>query len=307
MNFPTLVACLCKAADIPEVQAVIRILEARILARLRLIRDDALLELIRRLEAFSDRTGNVDIDLLARLDRRRREETLVRLLESFESTVVGYYASFISDELRRDVEDGLDELLLFARRDDSLPTLPEEDRQDFILLGTLELERLIQSTLDREKLRDLIRTYLTTRSARLPGSPGAGPDAPISREAWLEQVKAVLLPENGVARAVDAWGYRQTNVASFRAGRAAGYQLFQVVAVLDERTTSFCRWAHGRLVPVTRVLAQLNADGPPEEVWPFIDRGAKSELAFEKFFRRVGGPPYHFGCRSRLRPVQLGR
>ena len=120
---------------------------------------------------------------------------------------------------------------------------------------------------------------------------------------------------------MDAWADLQQNVAAVSAATEGGIRAFQALAVGgkagDGRTTAFCRWVHGRIIPMSRIRPQLQAltqtglQGEPlREIWPFLDseiarRG--NELQFEMFFRGAGLPPYHFGCRTRVRPIRIER
>ena len=82
----------------------------------------------------------------------------------------------------------------------------------------------------------------------------------------------------------------------------------------DARTSSFCRWVHGRKLDpraldtqVRRVRAGRSPEGI-REAWPFVGNFPVS-AGPDEFARRantlmpegLGLPPYHFGCRTQVR------
>ena len=131
---------------------------------------------------------------------------------------------------------------------------------------------------------------------------------------------------------VDAWAYRQFNIGIFEAAKAAGVRALIAVNPMDERTTPFCRWVNGKVIRMERIDRQLArfrkavADQSREgviEAWPFISmskkamKAAKEDIAqdrapgarvqdaevFRRFFVSVGLPPYHWRCRTVVRPI----
>jgi hypothetical protein len=92
-------------------------------------------------------------------------------------------------------------------------------------------------------------------------------------------------------------------------GRIAGYeqagiQWVQVRARMDERTTPICRSLHGRLIPLSTIVAQrdkyLEAAGrghleAARAAWPMWEAG---QAFGEELPGNVGLPPYHFRCRT---------
>lgn len=90
----------------------------------------------------------------------------------------------------------------------------------------------------------------------------------------------------------------------------AELEVVEVRAVLDHRTTEICRHMHGRLIKVSELVRIRDAiieNDDPEKVaditpWPTAD-----ELADTPSDALPAGakmPGYHFGCRTRTRPVR---
>ena len=119
---------------------------------------------------------------------------------------------------------------------------------------------------------------------------GLANDLPV--EQVVEQARAKLIPllgEIGVAASTPAQietivrtlltrAYNQGRRSFFEDPINEGYVVaYKWSAVLDMRTTPFCRKMHGRIFSI---------DDP---IW-----------------RTLGGPPAHFNCRSLLRPVVKG-
>lgn len=98
-------------------------------------------------------------------------------------------------------------------------------------------------------------------------------------------------------------------------GRISGYeesqiQYMQIVAMLDDRTTSICRRMHGRIIPVKaaakqrdQVLAAME-DGDYElanDLHRFVKTKNMDKLSGSTSGILASGvilPPYHFGCRT---------
>jgi hypothetical protein len=317
---------LCVKASIPEVEAVIALLSPIVRQELRQVAELVYRELLERLAAFSDSIGAPDIDVLAQAGRDR-DEVLDEILAALWAIVLQNYGAMISGTFRQQVEDSIDELFLFAARDGGFSL----DQAKVGLLkqaAVSQLDTLIQETvLSREpQMRELLTSYLTTagpREAAAATLAAAAGDSVMSAEVFQTELASLLTPEAPVSAAVDAWAYLWQNVAAVEAARDAGARAFEVVAVGgklgDGRTTKFCRWAHGRIVPFSRIEAQLKGlrssslSGRAAAIvaaWPFLDSETArngNELSFELFFRRAGLPPYHFGCRSKVRAIRIGR
>ncbi|MGP1450311.1 MAG: hypothetical protein ACTTJS_04210 [Wolinella sp.] len=99
------------------------------------------------------------------------------------------------------------------------------------------------------------------------------------------------------------------NMAMVSEGEKAGVEHYQIMALLDNRTTPICRSMHGRIIKAPHLKRQasaiLNAKSLSAKkaaaAWrkdPYIGASDKLEPNF-------GLPPYHFGCRTEVRPVWI--
>lgn len=317
---------LCAKASIPEVEAVIALLGPIMRQELRQVAEVVFRELLERLSAFSASLGAPDVDVLAQAGRDR-DEVLDAILAALWAVILQNYGAMLSGNVRQTVEDGIDALFAFASRDGGFPLDPAKAG---LLKQTAvsQLDTLIQETVvgREEQAKQLLTQYLTTagpRSAAAATLAAAAGDSGLSQVAFQEALTKLLLPEQAVDATVDVWAYLTQNVAAVEAARDAGARAFEVVAVGgkvgDGRTTRFCRWAHGRLVPFSRIEKQIKGlrssglSGRAAAIrtaWPFLDSETArngNELVFEQFFRRAGLPPYHFGCRSKVRAIRIER
>jgi len=327
MNPFHLATCaLCAKVDIPEVQAVIRLLDPFVQRELRAMAQAVYRELLEKLDAFSDDLGAADVDVLVQAGRDRDavlEAILAGLLTAFEQG----YGAFVSGEFRRRVEDGIDELFFFGAREVGFPF--EGPRAELLRQAAVsQLDLMLRETVTNraDELRVLLESFLTTAGPRAEAeatlSMAAG-DTMSDRFAFQAALAGMLTPEAPATSALDAWAYLWSNVAAVEAASAGGVRAFEVIAVGgklgDGRTTQFCRWAHGRIIPLSRIQPQIAAimqgslegkSARVKAVWPFLNPEIArngNELQFAMFFRRAGLPPYHFGCRSRARPIRIER
>lgn len=167
-----------------------------------------------------------------------------------------------------------------------------------------------------------------------PIIPPAPPE-PVKKSPDLvglrEDLDRVLAdPSGALSKAiVDSWGYRIYNIGIFDAADAAGVTALVAINPMDDRTTPFCRWVHGRVIRMDRARRQVRefraavAAEDREGViraWRFISmskagmRRAKADIAqdrapgarirdsevFARYFASVGLPPYHWYCRTRV-------
>ena len=310
---------LCAKQDIPEVQAVIRLVNKPIQRELRDIAIQVIADLFERLDDYSDDLGAADVDALVQAGRDR-PEVLAAILASLLKVVEEHYGALVSGKLRRQVDYSIDALFDFGAADVGFPF--EGPRVDYLRAAALaQLDLMTRQTVTKglPEVRGLIQTYLTVRSARQsrPALLEAAQDTGISREALIARLERLLVPQTAVEASVDAWAYLWSGISSTEAAFAGGVRAFQAVAVVDKDTTKFCRWVNGRIIPLARAKPQIDAiarnalagdAAELEALWPFIDpeiARSGNELQFEKFFRRVGLPPYHFRCRTRPRPITV--
>jgi hypothetical protein len=317
---------LCAKASIPEIEAAIALLDPFVQRELRSIADAVYRELLERLDALSDDLGAADVDALVEAGRNRND-VLAAILAGLLAVVEQGYGAFVSGEFRRRVQEGVETIFRFAERDVGL-VLAGPQVELLRQAAVTQLDALLRDTVLGQSLevRRLLETYLTTATPRAPSAgvlSAAAGDSGLSREQFQIELAERLAPETSANLVLDAWAYLQANVATMTASQQAGFRAFEVVAVGgkegDGRTTAFCRWAHGRIIPMSRIGPQLallqdaslRGDAAAiKEAWPFLDGETArkgDELQFERFFRRVGIPPYHHRCRSRARPIRIGR
>ena len=322
--FKVAACALCAKADIPEVEAVIRLLHEALNRPLDQLAEEVYQELLDRLEGYAAVLGMPDVDVLVQAGDRR-DEVLAAILASLVLVVERHYSTVLVGDDRRQIEDAIDALLAFGARDAGFVLDPAQAdllRQAAIeQLDSLLREAVIGQTAD---LRRALEGYLTTASTRAAGAGAllapAGA-APTGLDAFRAEILSVLAPAAAWAAAVDSWAYLWQNVGAFEAAYSGGVRAFEARAVGgrtgDGRTTAFCRWVHGRIIPIARVQAQRAAmvqaslAGDAEAIqraWPFLDGEVARnghELQFERFFRGAGLPPYHFRCRTTVRPVRI--
>lgn len=120
-----------------------------------------------------------------------------------------------------------------------------------------------------------------------------------------------------VVTALDQWAYRWRNVGAGMISEITGRPLIAFNNPPfgpDIRTSSFCRWAHGRELSSLTVTEQISASGPggsPKAIrkaWPFVGNfpvGARAKDFHRRYLQMMPGglglPPYHFGCRTQVR------
>lgn len=293
--------CALSKADVPEVEAIKRILTPLIRERLSGVAESLMREWLARLGRFP--VGDVD-----RLKREVIDAILTALLADGE----GVYSLPFDRDLRQAVRESVDALLaaggtISGSPDPTSALLPIQ-----AAAAERELVLLVQEAVVGRfgEVRGLLGQFLTSDAAR------AGQSILGAASIFEQQLLRALDPQAAVAAAIDSWAY-----ATFSAGLVAASDLrgvvgYQLKATIDGRETSFCRWVNGRVVPLGRVLRQQAAirqaslTGDVEAIKrarPFLSselarRG--NEVQFERFLRRAGLPPFHFGCRTQARPVR---
>lgn len=322
-----LAACaVCAKASIPEVEAVIRLLDPFVQRELRQMAEAVYRELLERLDALSDDLGAADVDALVQAGRDR-DEVLAAILAALLAVFEQGYGAFVSGEFRQRVEDGIDELFLFGAREVGVAFAGP--RAELLRQAAVsQLDLMLRETVTNQgaELRSLLETYLTTagpRAAAAGALSATAGDSGVGRTEFESRLQEILVPAVNATSTLDAWAYLWQNVAAVEAAASAGMRAFEALAVGgsvgDGRTTAFCRWVHGRIIPLSRIQPQIDAlvrsslAGRGEAVrraWPFLDPETArngNELQFEVFFRGAGLPPYHFRCRTRARPIRLSR
>ena len=130
---------------------------------------------------------------------------------------------------------------------------------------------------------------------------------------WTEELKVLVGDPKGriALPEVDAWGYRtrtRGQVARLEDQRVTNLRFWNP---LDQRTSRFCRWIHGRQLTVKQAQARLRrykrmktriedkGSGEPDWLW-LPDPNSGSVAEWERLWRRgrIGLPPFHFFCRT---------
>lgn len=333
--------CLLHKQDIPEVQAVIRLLNRPIASQIRLLGGQILDELEIRVDELPARLGFQDVDPIAQAENR--EDTLAAILAALLLVVTSHIGAPFPPRIRRLMESGIDSLL-----DDGAASVSrrfEGPRRALVRrAGIAELETLLRdSALSRaSEIQEAIEPILTSRQARRDltqleeaalGRRPAG-SAARSRQEAAQDVREAVTGDAGtgavptgagtrVGATLDSWAYRWFVIGQFEALDQSGVEIVRIVNNPpfgpDEKTTAFCRWVHGRVKSMRRIRARVQTQieaslggdaGALKSNWPFLDpeiarRG--SELEFASFFRTAGLPPYHFGCRDDIEAFRSGR
>lgn len=325
-TFHAATCALCAKASIPEVEAVIRLLDPYVQRELRQMAQAVFAELLARLDALSDDLGAADVDALVQAGRDR-DDVLAAILAALLAVFEQGYGAFVSGEFRERVEDGVDVLFAFGAREAGFAF--EGPRAELLRQAAVsQLDLMLRETVTNQgvELRNLLETYLTTagpRAAAAGALSAAAGDSGLDRAGFEASLAQILAPEPQATLTLDAWAYLWQNVAAIEAAAAGGIRAFEAIAVGgklgDGRTTAFCRWVHGRIIPLSRIRPQIEAitrsslEGRGAAVlraWPFLDPEIArngNELQFETFFRRSGLPPYHFRCRTKARPIRITR
>ncbi|MCP4897893.1 MAG: hypothetical protein GY906_13050 [bacterium] len=305
--------CDLRKQDVPEVEAVIRLVTPRLDAHWQRTVDIAIAELLEILREIPDSLGAPDVDPLVRAEDRDAalEDLLLALLLSLEERLG---AAPIPPRLRI-LREGSKRLLaqgsLLAGQDidfgvPKVTSYPETATAD-ALLGVRG--RAIRR---REQVRALLTAYLTSRAVR---SPSVLLDDADPFEETLGTIlgrgKATSVPDT-----VDSWAYRWFNVGAFagavQGGQTALVALNNPPSGPDAKTSPFCRWVHGKPVLVSKIERQLDEytaavrEGDPEaqmRSWPFLSSaGANDPKVFRPYFAGAALPPYHHKCRTLVFP-----
>lgn len=181
--------------------------------------------------------------------------------------------------------------------------LPLRGEQD---LETLLVGRLIER---REEVLREFRYWVTQPAIRtdawfetLRNLLGAGQDGePATPSFWIP------------TKALDQWAYRWYSIGAYAQAARRGQALYYVNNPPngpDERTTTFCRWIHGRAVDMQQAdgqiallfqAAQMGSYSLLKSAWPMQTFGKGATTAeFELALDRGALPGFHWRCRTQL-------
>ena len=311
--------CCKGVGDIPSVQAVINLLSPGLEDWWTETMGGALDDAVGRLMELEDFMPGSRPDGLAASEAPQRDEELLLLgflsvLErGAQASLPASLDSLVARSARRVLLDGSRSTggaLNLAQE----PLLRSAARDDLraLLAGRI--------TARRTELRDHVLDFLRSQRARRAAVAGDITESFSGGARNLQERLARATNLSGLdtsrwlPQVVDQWAYRWFNIGAFRGARQRGVTDFVAFAVRDSRTTPFCTWVHGRVVSTARIELQLNrhirlaTQGDLEGLarnWPMLPRSIiqGSVSQFRRGFTRVGLPPYHFLCRTRIRPA----
>ena len=330
------IACsaLCCKADIPEVEAVRKLLFHPLKGALQGITMEVLRRVNARLDELETTVGAPDVNLLAQADPAAREETLRQLMASILVAFASGETAFLPvgvENLIRDAAGGL--LDMGADEIDAPRDYPQRALVQAGLVSELRIMILYLLTARRTDVEQAISHFLTSSDPRtersqivLSGLPES--ELPRSREEFNELLalsllvpgtpEGVALVDHRIDTALDIWAYSAFVAAEVEAGLATvppqvnpeGRLRVVALALIDAGTTKFCRWVNKREIPLSRVQKELagrrdavtRGDGKAlmnsrRFLTPNQARNGSTAL-FAKFFRTAGLPQYHIGCRT---------
>ncbi len=315
----------CAKQDVPEVQAVIGLLQGPLESFWRARMQEALDTAVERLRELEDELPTSQVDGLAGSDSARRDEEL--LILAFLSILDRAARQPLPPRIEALLGRAAEELLRDGARSQGLeidlaraPLARAAAREDLktLISGRIETRR--------GELQEQAREFLRSRRARTPARPGDITEAAAGFRAknlqeWLSQNVALvgLRTSEWLPAVADQWAYRWFVVGQFVAGRQAGLTELVARAVLDDRTTEFCIWVHGRTLSVSGAQSQLDRhiraslQGDIQTLmanWPMLDsRTVQStdRKVLRRAFSKVGLPPYHFRCRTLIQWVRVGQ
>lgn len=291
--------CALSKADVPEVEAIKRILTPLILARLNGVAESLMREWLARL-------GRIPVGDTDRMKREVIDSLLTALLADGE----GVYSLPFDRDLREAVREATDALLAAGGTISGSP----DPRSALLPIQAAAAERelvlLVQEAVVGRfgDVRGLLGQFLTSEATRV-GQSLLG-----AASVFDQQLLRALEPQAAIGAAIDSWAYSTFSAGLVAASDLRGVTGYRLKATIDGRETSFCRWANGRFIPLGRVLRQQKAlqqaalSGDIEALKrarPFLSSDVArrgNELQFERFLRRAGLPPFHFGCRTQARP-----
>ncbi len=285
------VCCKADGADVPEVEAVIRLLLPQIQS------------------AFVAIVGSIVGRAEALLNHQNDPKDIALLLAAYVTAAQRFGIQPLPPAVARNVE-------LAARR------LAQAATQASNLTGESEAVLRARAAVAADGLQVLLgglvefaveRSIETAR--RLAQEPSGSGASQTSTEQWRSELEQALDAEQALKALVDTWSYQTYNAGAVRAAAADGHNFIQLVARVDDVTTQFCRLVNGRVVPMRRAVAQLDridaatASGDPAALVsaaPFVTNPRHAtEEDVDAQLEKGGLAPFHHGCRTRNVPIRL--
>lgn len=289
------VACACCKADganVPEAEATIQLLLPQIRSAFVAI----LVAISARAEGLLNHSGTTDADLGA-------------LLAAYVAAAQRLGARPLSPYLTRNVELAAASLMRAAAAAEGLPALSDTELRARAVTAAEQLQLQIEQVV-AEAVEHSVPT--AARLAQAPSSLSSADNAPA---VWRGELEAALDAGQALRPLLDSWAYQTWNAASIRAAARGGHNFIQLQAKIDGQTTAFCRLVNGRVVPMARALAQLDAidraiaAGDVDALVaaaPFVSNPREATMAdVDRALERGGLAPFHHGCRTRNVPIRL--
>lgn len=316
-------AC-CLKQDVPEVEAVIGLLQRPLEALWRRRLQEALGVAVDRLRELEDELPTSAVDGLALVQGSRGKRNERLLVAAFLAALDDAARAPMPARIEALLTRATEELLQDGARSQSL-TLDLAREPLARAAARADLRTLIAGRLAtrQQELREQVEEFLRSKRARTPALPGDITEpAPGFRasnlQEWLERnTKLVGLDTSEwLPAVVDQWAYRWFVVGQFLSGVQAGFTELIASAVIDGKTTPFCRWVNGRVLSVrgaqlqldrhTRAALQNDIESLMDN-WPMLSSKvvqSESPSDLRRAFASVGLPPYHFLCRTTIRWVR---
>ena len=292
--------CAVSKADVPAVEAIKRLIEPLIRSRLNGIAESLLREWLARLGRLP--LGDVD---------RMKREVIDALLTALLADGEQVYGLPFDFDTRQAIREAVDALLAAGSTIGGSPDPTSALLPIQAAAAERELVMLVQEAVVGRfgEIRGLLGQFLTSEATRTAQGLLGG------ASVFDQQFLRALAPQAGVAAAIDSWAYSTFAAGTIAGSRQQGLTGFRLQATVDGRETAFCHWINGQFVPLARARRQALAiqratlAGDFEALKharPFLSpeiarRG--NEVQWERFFRRAGLPPFHFGCRTIPVPV----
>jgi hypothetical protein len=325
---------LCCKQDIPEVEAVKKLLFHPLKGALQAITFEVLERVNVKLDELETTVGAPDVDIVAGVHPDDRDDTLRELMASIIVSFASGESAFLPRGVENLIRDAAAGLLDMGADEIGVPrNYPHRPVIQAALVDELRVMILHLLTARRTDVEQAVSHFLTSSDPRtekseilLSGLPES--ELPRSKEEFDVLLAGLLLlsptPEEDalVNRRIDVtldiWAYGGFVAAEVEAGLAASTTRtrrtqFVAVALIDSGTTKFCRWVNGRTIPLKAIEKELKArrgavargDGAALIVGrkflsPKAARSGSTSM-FAKFFRTAGLPQYHIGCRTIVR------
>ena len=313
---------LCKE-DIPEVQHVILLLTPLIEDHWRQIVDRALQDLLHRLSRYRDDLPSANLDFIAREpDVAKRRKAIEDLLFSLLGTLRLRTSTPFDDGLQQLVDRYSLGLLREGASSLSLPFDVASPRNGPLPIAAVEdLAFMVRSRIAQheDEILQLLTLYLTSQAIRqLSRSPLETvtqfklSGVPRDLVTWKESVAVALgaKVQTWIPYTVDLWAYRWFSVGAFSSAVENVSQTERIIAqaVLDFKTSKFCRWVNGRTISVRTVEGQMSSYLSAvrrsdlvgaKKAWPLLPSSSGTTEQFEAYAKDgIGLPPYHGHCRT---------